>query len=412
MLRCLAVLVSALTVLAVGCRAARDESLKTVPAEPVEVPFALFPFRENKKWGYMNKDGQVVVPPRFIAAADFSDHVARVETDSEWYFIDERGSRVFTIPKDWESMRPFSEGLAAFWVKGKAGYCDKNGKIVVPPKFDDVREFSEGLAPVNIGFVERQFVPKPPEPGPGGWGFIDRTGRYVVKPTLTSADRFSEGLALVYNDKGRAYIDKTGKTVLQFAPPLSKAGRVVNRASSFSEGVAWILASSFGDPRTAGFIDKSGKFVIEPQFDFAKDFSGGLAVVRLDGREGYIDHTGRVVIEPQFDDAEPFSDGLAAVRLGDAWGFINREGKFVIHPRKKDQRPGLINDVDWYRGGRQRVFYGGLARVHIGGEYLLLRDQRSHWTGGAWYYVNRQGEIVRRVRLDSEQGPGSGHGTR
>ena len=116
MLRCLAVWVIAATVLAVGCRAARDESLETVPAEPVEVPYTLFPFRENKKWGYMDKDGEVVVQPRFIGASEFSDHVAHVETDSGSQFIDEHGATLFTIPDDWEATRSFSEGLAAFRV--------------------------------------------------------------------------------------------------------------------------------------------------------------------------------------------------------------------------------------------------------------------------------------------------------
>ena len=51
-----------------------------------------------------------------------------------------------------------------------------------------------------------------------------------------------------------------------------------------------------------GFIDKSGKMVIEPQFDDEIDIAGsfiaGLACVRKDGKEGFIDKNGKVVIEP------------------------------------------------------------------------------------------------------------------
>ena len=63
-----------------------------------------------------------------------------------------------------------------------------------------------------------------------------------------------------------------------------------------------------------GFIDKSGKVVIEPQFDGASNFSEGFACVEKDDKWGFIDKNGKVVIEPQFDDAEPFSEGLAKVR--------------------------------------------------------------------------------------------------
>ena len=64
-----------------------------------------------------------------------------------------------------------------------------------------------------------------------------------------------------------------------------------------------------------GYIDKSGKVVIEPQFDSADDFSEGLAKVKKDGKRGYIDKIGKVVIEPQFDEVWDFSEGLATVAI-------------------------------------------------------------------------------------------------
>ena len=47
-----------------------------------------------------------------------------------------------------------------------------------------------------------------------------------------------------------------------------------------------------------GFIAKSGKVVIEPKFDGAEPFSGGLSRVWIDNRYGYIDKTGKYVWEP------------------------------------------------------------------------------------------------------------------
>ena len=63
-----------------------------------------------------------------------------------------------------------------------------------------------------------------------------------------------------------------------------------------------------------GFIDKSGKVVIEPQFDNVSAFSEGLAKVEKDGKWGFIDKNGKVVFEPQFDFVFDFSEGLAKVR--------------------------------------------------------------------------------------------------
>jgi serine/threonine-protein kinase len=45
-----------------------------------------------------------------------------------------------------------------------------------------------------------------------------------------------------------------------------------------------------------GYIDKAGRIVISPQFDYAESFFGGLARVRLsNSRTGMIDRTGRIV---------------------------------------------------------------------------------------------------------------------
>ena len=47
-------------------------------------------------------------------------------------------------------------------------------------------------------------------------------------------------------------------------------------------------------------------------------------------RWGYIDKTGKIVINPQFDEAGTFSDGLAVVRLGDKFGYIDTSGKIAV----------------------------------------------------------------------------------
>ena len=86
-----------------------------------------------------------------------------------------------------------------------------------------------------------------------------------------------------------------------------------------------------------GYINSSGKFVIEP---FATDdiifFSEGMAVKKGEnGLYGYIDKNGEFVIAPQYVSAEPFSDGMALVKYGEDYlnGFINTEGEYVIQPQ-------------------------------------------------------------------------------
>lgn len=44
-----------------------------------------------------------------------------------------------------------------------------------------------------------------------------------------------------------------------------------------------------------GYIDKTGKMVIKPQFNCARSFSEGLARVWIDGKMGYINKTGKYI---------------------------------------------------------------------------------------------------------------------
>ncbi|HWN41535.1 MAG TPA: WG repeat-containing protein, partial [Thermoanaerobaculia bacterium] len=78
-----------------------------------------------------------------------------------------------------------------------------------------------------------------------------------------------------------------------------------------------------------GFIDDTGKFVINPQFDRAGNFSEGLASVLIGDRAGFVDREGKLVINPQYDAMSSFSGGLALVVSEGRWAYIDKTGKPV-----------------------------------------------------------------------------------
>ena len=138
------------------------------------------------------------------------------------------------------------------------------------------------------------------EPG-GPWGFIGETGEVIIQPQFESdrfaggspfGPRFSEGLAAVAVEDGYGYIDKTGAWVIE--PQYV-------RALEFREGLA--LAET-EDEQTRhdmwGLIDKTGAWVVEPQFRAVSSFSDGIWRVggTWNGEGIAIDRTGKVVEEP------------------------------------------------------------------------------------------------------------------
>ena len=122
-----------------------------------------------------------------------------------------------------------------------------------------------------------------------------------------------------------------------------------------------------------GYIDKTGKMVIEHQFDIAYPFSEGLAIVgeRRKGVKGddygYIDKSGELVIDKLFYFAESFSEGFAAVDFIDGYcQIIDKKGNIVFN----------IENVAVYKS-----FSEGLAPV-----YIIDKD--------AYGYMNNKGEVV------------------
>ena len=56
-----------------------------------------------------------------------------------------------------------------------------------------------------------------------------------------------------------------------------------------SNDIPWVCLSKIYIDNKVGFIDSTGKIIIEPKFNNALEFSEGLASARITGKYGYID---------------------------------------------------------------------------------------------------------------------------
>ncbi len=184
------------------------------------------------------------------------------------------------------------------------------------PKYYGVNPFSEGLARIS---VSNQV---------GGIGYIDHTGSFAIPPHLSYGSDFHEGRAAVIIDGSCRIINGGSCGRAEFAPSQILPALL----SQITPGIA---------PYTCrySFIDKEGKPVSNLRFDDAKDFSEGLAPVRIGHNWGYVDRNGQIAIEPQFENAELFSEGLAAVRHDGKVGFIDSSGSYVILPQFASVEP-------------------------------------------------------------------------
>jgi hypothetical protein len=244
------------------------------------------------------------------------------------------------------------------------GYMDRSGKIIVTPQFQRAWDFHNGMARILSDTKGR--------------GIIDATGKLTFLSQFVWIRNFSEGLAEVgiwdgSNKSG--YIDTTGALVI----PATWASLGDHNASlptpdfwhmernaEFSEGLAVVRA----DDRKFGYIDKSGKIVIPPQFLYARPFSEGLAVVANDQFAfGYIDKQGKAVIPLTLHNVYPgnFSEGVARIKAASDITFVDHQGS-----------PQVVVKTNFYFGGYD--FHDGLAKI----------SENNNWYG----FIDRAGHIV------------------
>lgn len=283
----------------------------------------LYESMPHKKWGFIDKSGHTVIKPQF-------DDVMR----------DQYGG---CRPYSHKIFRNFSEGLCAVRLGNKWGYIEKTGKYVVPAKYDNAGTFSEGLACVRLGTT---------------YGYIDKTGKEVVpirfdfpahavnarndnpdwdfSQELLDKYEFCEGLAVAEKDKLFGYIDKTGKFVIE--PKYLTA-------YPFYQGLAKVELRL--DVRTIPaivYIDKSGKTVVPADkhcIDYTDDvFLASNAKFDKSRKLYFLRKDGTRLSNDEYADARVFSEGLAAVAPhfgvdpnNSAYGYINNTGEVVIQPK-------------------------------------------------------------------------------
>ena len=81
-------------------------------------------------------------------AKAFSDGLAGVQKDGKYGYIDKEGKVI--IPFEYDDAKSFSEGLAAVKKDGKYGFVDKEGNEVIPFMFSQVYDFHNGLVYAHI----------------------------------------------------------------------------------------------------------------------------------------------------------------------------------------------------------------------------------------------------------------------
>jgi biotin carboxyl carrier protein len=332
------------------------------------------PVRQGREWFYVDERGTRVTSGRFDEVGVMQGGMAPVKAGEGWGFVDAEGKLIGKA--EYDDSREVWGGLAAVRRKDRWGFVAYHEGVLknaIPPRFLKARDFAEGLAAVEEsddapvgeeeepGWFEEKEEKKPA--GPVAWGYIIPSGKLWIPLQFAEAGDFLDGRAAV-----RAEGEGTPWVLIDSKGKVRTTGLYTGLVPVGERRVAWKRDGGWG------LMDFSEKVMeISPGAEKPDElgaigpFGSGRAPAKdRQGRWGYLDPDGRWAIAARFERAGVFRNGLAAAKeTGKPWGFLKPDGSWGIEP--KFSRVGGFSD--------------GLAAVAVAGE---AEPGPERETGGRW----------------------------
>lgn len=121
-------------------------------------------FPVKLKFGFIDRNFQIVIKPEYSYVKDFSEGLAVARIGNLYGFIDKKGNPASFF--QYKQARSFHEGLAAVQDRnGLWAVIDSTGKRITYYKYEEIGDFKNGYAPAKLQ---------------GNWGLIDKTGKTVI----------------------------------------------------------------------------------------------------------------------------------------------------------------------------------------------------------------------------------------
>ena len=222
----------------------------------------------------------------------FGDYVVESYRGGQIRIRDSKDGKYLTPKLDFTFDNDGKDSLTVFRVDGQRGYLNiYTGKIAIDAQFDRAWFFSEGLG----GVVKD-----------GKLGFVNRSGDLVIPYTYS------------YKSGWRNSVDFL-----------------------FKGGCCTVI----GDNQKHGLIDKSGKWVIEPQYDYINNPENGYRIIKHENKYGLMDSVFNFTLPIEYDWLYLDSKGIVIVRDG-VQSLIAYDGKTILEPFMIDFTEQLYYNSD------------------------------------------------------------------
>ncbi len=361
--------------------------------------------KKGDKWGYINKQGQILIDFQYQYAYKFIDGIAKIIKENKTLaYINSKGQELIVGDKT-QCTIDKKNHLVSVKKRGKYGLFNTQGRQLIDYQYDDCIQFNKDLA-----IVKQQ----------DKYGLIDKQYKFVLQPVYDEMVRSDEYIRAVQDDK-YTVVDNKGKVLINSSPQIYKNLKILStkgkglisfRKDSTKKLSIYAISTNQSSKVITiskyGLINFKNEIISQPQYSvigkFPEYINGYInrAYVVKDDKYGFIDDTGKLVINIQFDDydkprdiediiteAEPVitagSTTTASVGLPKQHRY-NYEFRDVTNPVARVKKDGVFKFIDKY---------GKTVSP-----YKLKEGLKVSEKNGKWGFVNSQGKVVIDYQYD------------
>lgn len=229
-------------------------------------------YRQGEFFGYVNGEGEIVIPPKLYSADDFENGFAVVD-DRDWKkgVINKEGELVVPYGYDEIFIKSIETGWVGFLVKKneKSGLLNSEGKVLIPCQYDELYN--------DVDISETLFVAVMGDSMDKKYGLVNKEGKEILPCIYESIyNGGDDGLAWVALDGKLNVVDSLGN-VVDTIPSLPVPAVVWEYGDyahpEFHNGLAPYYDNKKGQAAGRyGFINKKGEIVIPCVFKLATNF--------------------------------------------------------------------------------------------------------------------------------------------
>jgi hypothetical protein len=241
----------------------------------------------KRKFGLIDREGNIVLDTIYDVIGNFVNGYARVRIDHKTGMIDNKGKLI--LKPEWEEVGYVNEGLVPVAIldqstnKALYGYLNLKGDTIIGFRYSWAEHFIDNKAIVRVD-------PQNGQTESGGYMIIDKSGKNCSS-FYSQISQPKDGIYIVTSE-GKTAIDSKCKTVIKkqykdlyylgagffaFHPEGPQRGWAIMNGNEkqLTEPLyksiiltrsGYFIVQTLKDK--AGILDKNGKWIVEPTYDF------------------------------------------------------------------------------------------------------------------------------------------------